>query len=79
MAKPRYRRTVVGTKTHPKLRGKTTIVSVTRENHDKISDKEIYVTEPSDDATVTIVEEPQDYYPWDAGAHIVTENIEDFK
>jgi len=78
MAKPRYRRTVVGTRSHPRLRGKTTIVSVTRENHDQISDKEIYVTSPEDNV-VTYEPQQQDYYPWDSGAHIITEDIDDFQ
>jgi len=73
MSKPRYRKNIVQTTENPQLRGTAT------ENHDAISEKEIYVTHPSDDGIVNITTSQQDYYPWDAGAHIITEEIEDFK
>ena len=73
MSKPRYRKPTVETTGNPKLRGNY------RENHDAISDKEIYLTHPSDDGIVSIQTAQQDYYPWDAGAHIISEEIEEFQ
>ncbi len=77
MAKPRYRQNRVvraGSPAHDPQRP----ISARIEGHDQNSESEIYITDTPSDATTTFVTQQQDYYPWDAGAHIITEDIEDF-
>jgi len=74
MAKPRYRKNVIVRRS---IQQQNTSARV--EGHDQNSESEMYVTETPADGTVSLDTAQQDYYPWDAGAHIITEDIEDFQ
>ena len=77
MAKPRYRQNRVVRAANP-ARDPQRPVTTRIEGHDQNSESEIYVTETPVDGTSTFITQQQDYYPWDAGAHIITEDIDDF-
>jgi len=69
MAKPRYRRQSVVTSVQEKpLESKT----------DYVGSRDASIIKP-DNGTVSIATVQDDYYPWDAGAHIIAEDIEEFQ
>ena len=69
MAKPRYRsqKTVQSVKEKP-LSPRT----------DFVGERDATILQP-DNGAVSIVTVQDDYYPWDAGAHIIAENVEQFQ
>ena len=69
MAKPRYRTQKVERQVSSKP---------LEPKKDLIPGKDVTLSKP-DNAAVSVVTVQEDYYPWDAGAHIIREDIENFQ